>query len=56
MVCFAWAIQKSSNPVRLIGNTQHFNGDRQAIREQACVYALDQLIQILSRPDSVVDS
>ena len=51
MVCFAWAIQKPNNPGQLIGNTQHFNGDRQAIREQACIYALDQLIQILSRPD-----
>ncbi len=51
MVCFAWAVQFPGSPALLIASTQIFNGDRQAIREQACIYALDQLIQILSRPD-----
>ena len=51
MVCFAWAAQFPGSPTLLIASTQIFNGDRQAIREQACIYALDQLIQILSRPD-----
>lgn len=47
MVCFAWAIEKSRNPVLLNSSTQNFNGDRQAIREQACAFALNELIRQL---------
>jgi nicotinamide-nucleotide amidase len=47
MVCFAWAIEKSRNPALLNSSTQNFNGDRQAIREQACAFALNELIRQL---------
>jgi nicotinamide-nucleotide amidase len=46
-VCFAWAIQKPRNPALLISNTHNFAGDRQAIREQACAFALNELIRQL---------
>ncbi len=49
MVCFAWAAQLPGSPVLLIASTQIFDGDRQAIREQACAYALNELIQILRK-------
>ena len=49
MVCFAWAAQFPGSPTLLIASTQIFNGDRQAIREQACAYALNKLIQILRK-------
>ena len=48
-VCFAWAIQKLSNPELLVAKTQHFTGDRQTIREQACIYALQELTHQLKR-------
>lgn len=50
-VCFAWAIQKGRNPVLLVSNTQNFNGDRQAVREQACTFALEELIRQLNREE-----
>ena len=49
MVCFAWAVQFPGSPALLIASTQIFDGDRQAIREQACAYALNELIQILRK-------
>jgi len=47
-VCFAWAIQKPRNPTLLITSTQNFNGNRQEIREQACAFALGELIRQLN--------
>jgi nicotinamide-nucleotide amidase len=48
-VCFGWTIKESVTGD--IGNTttltEHFNGDRQKIREQARDYALTKLIQLL---------
>ena len=49
MVCFAWVVQFPGSPTLLIASTQIFDGDRQAIREQACAYALDKLILLLSQ-------
>jgi nicotinamide-nucleotide amidase len=49
MVCFAWAVQFPRSPTLLIASTQIFDGDRQAIRGQACAYALNELIQILRK-------
>ncbi|MBT8525867.1 CinA family protein [Polynucleobacter paneuropaeus] len=41
-VCFAWSVAEST-----ICKTQLFSGDRQAIREQACAYALSELLTLL---------
>jgi nicotinamide-nucleotide amidase len=48
-VCFGWALKESITDG--IGNTttqtQHFNGDRQTVREQARDYALSTLLELL---------
>ena len=41
-VCFGWAIDE-----KWICKTAHFIGDRQAVREQACDYALSELLTLL---------
>lgn len=46
-VCFAWAIHQAGVESQLISNTQYFDGDRQTIREKACRFALEELIQFL---------
>ena len=46
-VCFGWAIENSSTESRVICNTIHFDGDRNAVREQAKDYALAELIALL---------
>ncbi len=42
-VCFAWAVRKRPT----LSSTQHFSGDRQAIRRQAVQRALQGLLQNL---------
>lgn len=46
-VCFGWAIENSSTESRVICKTIHFDGDRNAVREQAKDYALAELIALL---------
>ncbi len=41
-VCFGWAIDE-----QWICKTAHFIGDRQAVREQACDFALSELLALL---------
>ncbi|QWD83713.1 CinA family protein [Polynucleobacter sp. MWH-P3-07-1] len=41
-VCFAWSVMEST-----VCKTQLFTGDRQEIREQACAYALTELLTLL---------
>lgn len=41
-VCFGW-----SSPVGTITETQHFSGDRQSIREQSVLHALNGLTHLL---------
>ncbi len=41
-VCFGWAIDE-----KWICKTAHFIGDRQAVREEACDYALSELLALL---------
>ncbi|HKO87313.1 MAG TPA: nicotinamide-nucleotide amidohydrolase family protein [Burkholderiales bacterium] len=43
MVCFAWAIQEGAAESR----TQHFKGDRESIRRQAVIAALQGLLSRL---------
>ncbi len=43
MVCFAWAF--SGNETKT--TTQYFEGDRQAIRQQAIIFALETLLKKL---------
>ena len=46
-VCFGWAIQSDAGEKRLLTKTMYFDGDRQAIREQACHYVLSELAKLL---------
>lgn len=50
-VCFGWAIKATvADSIADITTTKtmYFSGDRQAVREQACHYALSQLLQLIS--------
>ncbi len=44
-VCFAWASRQKATHIE----TQHFNGDRQSIREQAVAYCLRGLLAFLPK-------
>lgn len=44
-VCFAWASETNAT----ISNTLHFDGDRQAVREQAVLAAIDGLSMLILR-------
>jgi nicotinamide-nucleotide amidase len=46
-VCFGWAIQSDAGEKRVLTKTMYFDGDRQAIREQACHYVLNELAKLL---------
>jgi len=46
-VCFGWAIHNDSGANMVITKTMCFDGDRQAIREQACNYVLNELAKLL---------
>ena len=45
-VCFAWAIQ-SDEAVTTSCQTKLFSGDRQAVRQQATAFALEELLTLL---------
>jgi nicotinamide-nucleotide amidase len=47
-VCFGWTIQNNSGDIGTSCDTQLFQGDRQAIREQAAHFALTKLLKLLS--------
>ena len=47
MVCFAWGIRESES-IRIHSQIHQFSGDRQSIREQACVYAIESLLEQLA--------
>ena len=51
MVCFAWGIQEN-NLIQIRSHTKQFSGDRQSIREQACVYAIESLLAQLTASES----
>jgi nicotinamide-nucleotide amidase len=42
-VCFAWADRKG----KLAGEIRHFDGDRDAVRRQTVIYALQGLLRLL---------
>jgi len=46
-VCFGWAIQNDAGENKVLTKTMHFDGDRQAIRQQACNYVLNELAKLL---------
>jgi nicotinamide-nucleotide amidase len=46
-VCFGWAIQNDAGENRVLTKTMHFNGDRQAIRQQASDHVLSELAKLL---------
>ena len=44
-VCFAWAV-KNAEPW---AETRHFDGDREAVRRQSVVHALEVLIETVGK-------
>ena len=46
-VCFAWDLIDSAPRCE----THHFGGDREAVRRQSVIVALDGILQILGSPD-----
>jgi nicotinamide-nucleotide amidase len=46
-VCFGWAIQNDSTEIRVVTKTMLFDGNRHSIRNQACDYALTELVKLL---------
>lgn len=51
MVCFAWGIQVDDQ-IQTRSQTKQFSGDRRSIREQACVYAIESLLEQLTASKS----
>ena len=51
MICFAWGI-RVNDQIQTRSQTKHFSGDRQSIREQACVYAIESLLAQLTASES----
>lgn len=47
MVCFAWGM-RVADQIQTRSQTKRFSGDRQSIREQACVYAIESLLTQLT--------
>jgi nicotinamide-nucleotide amidase len=47
-VCFGWSIKQNvGDDIKTITITKQFSGDRQAVRVQACDYALSKLLELL---------
>ena len=46
MICFAWGVTHE-DLINIHSKTQQFSGDRQMVREQACVFALEELLRLL---------
>ena len=51
MICFAWGM-RVDDQIQTSARTRHFSGDRQSIREQACVYAIESLLEQLTASES----
>jgi nicotinamide-nucleotide amidase len=51
MVCFALGMQVDDQ-IQTRSQTKQFSGDRQSIREQACVYAIESLLEQLTASES----
>ena len=47
MVCFAWRM-RADDRIQTRSQTKYFSGDRESIREQACVYAIELLLEQLT--------
>lgn len=47
MVCFGWAIRNEIGDKQLLTKTMRFTGNRQQVRQQACDYALNELVKLL---------
>ena len=49
MVCFGWGVKRDNvaNGTDIHTSTQHFDGDREAVRRQAVAYALGQVLAVV---------
>ena len=47
-VCFGWAIERVDSSNHITTTTAHFLGDRQAVRQQAVVFALRGLLKSIA--------
>ena len=47
-VCFGWALERADASNHITTTTVHFLGDRQSVRQQAVVFALQGLLQSIA--------
>ncbi len=47
-VCFGWALERADASNQITTTTAHFVGDREAVRQQAVVFALRGLLQSIA--------
>ena len=46
-VCFSWSITSKGNTEKTIHESKHFHGDRQAVRRQSVIHALQGILELL---------
>ena len=51
LVCFAWGI-RADDRIQTYSQVKQFSGERESIREQACVYAIESLLAQLTASES----
>ena len=47
-VCFAWAVRRSG----VTSDTRHFGGDRESVRRQSVLHALERVLELLAGEES----
>jgi len=50
-VCFGWAVKDAASIVTTDSARMHFDGDREAVRRQSVVFALQGVVELLDRRD-----
>ena len=46
-VCFSWSIGRKANIDKTIHESKHFHGDREAVRRQSVIHALQGILSLL---------
>lgn len=50
-VCFGWALKDSASKITTQSARMHFDGDREAVRRQSVIFALQGVLQRLEDPE-----
>lgn len=50
-VCFGWAAKDAASAVTIHSVRMHFEGDREAVRRQSVIFALQGVVELLDRLD-----